>query len=193
MIKLVVKKSLLLQRVAPAASQQFFRLSDNSPNKSAESRKIGVQACNKSGVNEQVKTELGETKPHGTESDASVSKKNESSESAKPDHLESIKPVLNKLEPTKPLASVTDYNHSVSTNSGRIQEPLVFTQQSKRRKNGGNSDYEKTTPYGWLMLSIPIATFGLGCWQVQRKAWKEGLLRELELQTGKDPVPFPAE
>jgi len=44
---------------------------------------------------------------------------------------------------------------------------------------------------GYLLLTIPLATFGLGCWQVQRRKWKLGLIDELELKTHADPVPFP--
>lgn len=92
----------------------------------------------------------------------------------------------------------------------RISTPVSFA----RRTSGPKQDNEKTTTYGWLMLVgihsqnthkstvikcffsvqlIPITTFGLGCWQVKRKLWKEGLVKELEVQTSKPPVDFPKE
>lgn len=40
---------------------------------------------------------------------------------------------------------------------------------------------------------IPLTTFGLGCWQVQRKKWKEQLMDELNVQTNSLPVDLPEE
>lgn len=40
---------------------------------------------------------------------------------------------------------------------------------------------------------IPATAFGLGCWQVYRKQWKEELIRELERKIHMDPVPIPDE
>lgn len=87
------------------------------------------------------------------------------------------------------LPNVTSRLASTAT---RLEQPAEFNQ--KRTGAGGkHGNKERTTPYGWLMLSIPLTTFGLGCWQVQRKQWKEDLVRELEIQTSKPPVPFPQE
>lgn len=82
---------------------------------------------------------------------------------------------------------------STSTVTTRIEQPAAFNQKNRRGGGGQNDNHERTTPYGWLMLSIPVATFGLGCWQVQRKQWKENLVRELETQTNKPAIPFPRE
>lgn len=40
---------------------------------------------------------------------------------------------------------------------------------------------------------IPITTFGLGCWQVKRKLWKEQLIKDLKHLTGIPPVDLPEE
>uniref|UniRef100_A0A1A9UXX9 SURF1-like protein n=1 Tax=Glossina austeni TaxID=7395 RepID=A0A1A9UXX9_GLOAU len=50
---------------------------------------------------------------------------------------------------------------------------------------------EKITPLGWFLLMIPITTFGLGCWQVKRKLWKEQLIKDLKHLTGIPPVDLP--
>lgn len=47
------------------------------------------------------------------------------------------------------------------------------------------------TPFGWMLLAIPVTTFGLGCWQVHRKQWKEELIRNLESRVRKEAVPLP--
>nr|XP_014094731.1 SURF1-like protein [Bactrocera oleae] len=63
------------------------------------------------------------------------------------------------------------------------------------RGNGSTTvSYEgrkKITPLGWFLLLAPVSTFGLGCWQVKRKTWKEQLIKDLELQKQIPPVPLP--
>ncbi|KAM7357610.1 surfeit locus protein 1 [Cochliomyia hominivorax] len=50
---------------------------------------------------------------------------------------------------------------------------------------------EKVTPLGWFLMLIPVTTFGLGCWQVKRKVWKEQLINDLETLTKIPPVDLP--
>lgn len=38
---------------------------------------------------------------------------------------------------------------------------------------------------------MPVSTFGLGTWQVQRKKWKEDLINSLRERKYTDPVPLP--
>jgi len=52
------------------------------------------------------------------------------------------------------------------------------------------SKQRKEETGGPLFLSIPIITFGLGCWQIKRLYWKRGLIEELEERTGADPIPL---
>jgi len=40
---------------------------------------------------------------------------------------------------------------------------------------------------------IPATTFGLGCWQVKRKIWKEQLIKDLNKQLSTAPVDLPEE
>ncbi|XP_017776077.1 PREDICTED: surfeit locus protein 1 [Nicrophorus vespilloides] len=46
-------------------------------------------------------------------------------------------------------------------------------------------------PFGWFLLTIPAATFGLGTWQVQRKQWKENLIKQMKDRVNTTPVPLP--
>jgi len=70
----------------------------------------------------------------------------------------------------------------------RISTPTNIQQINAKRMK---SNDQNVTPLGWFLLLIPITTFGLGCWQVKRKAWKEQLIKELEQQTRLDPVALP--
>ncbi|XP_058836936.1 SURF1-like protein [Topomyia yanbarensis] len=54
-----------------------------------------------------------------------------------------------------------------------------------------NTRTQPITPFGWILLAIPATTFGLGCWQIQRKQWKEDLIRKLESTVQMDAVPVP--
>lgn len=101
-----------------------------------------------------------------------------------------IRPYLLSLNCSR--SSTSSSPSSTATGRGRLQEPAAFTRQHTRQ-DGARNDRERITTFGWLMLSVPLATFGLGCWQVQRKQWKEGLVEQMEVQTNKPPVPFPIE
>lgn len=48
-------------------------------------------------------------------------------------------------------------------------------------------------PMGFFLLSIPVATFCLGTWQVRRRSWKLNLISELESKTTTPSVEFPQE
>ena len=42
-----------------------------------------------------------------------------------------------------------------------------------------------------IFQGVPVVTFGLGVWQVQRRSWKLNLLQELEQKTSQAPMPLP--
>ncbi|KAG8190390.1 hypothetical protein JTE90_022033 [Oedothorax gibbosus] len=44
---------------------------------------------------------------------------------------------------------------------------------------------------GYALLSVPIATFCLGTWQVKRRSWKLNLIDEVKKQIESPPVDFP--
>lgn len=45
----------------------------------------------------------------------------------------------------------------------------------------------------WGLFLIPVATFCLGTWQVQRRKWKLKLIADLETRIATEPVPLPAD
>lgn len=70
----------------------------------------------------------------------------------------------------------------------------IGTKIERPRKTFGRPDEAAKGPpkgTGYFLLIIPISTFGLGVWQVQRRAWKEDLLAELDHKTNQEPVRLP--
>lgn len=58
------------------------------------------------------------------------------------------------------------------------------------------AEYEKqqkneTGPIKWILLGVPIVTFILGTWQVERRKWKLNLLEDLHRRTHSEPKPLP--
>jgi hypothetical protein len=50
----------------------------------------------------------------------------------------------------------------------------------------------KENKYKLIILSLfPIASFGLGCWQVQRLDWKVKLIDDYEDRLNKPPITLP--
>ncbi|XP_054854469.1 surfeit locus protein 1 [Eublepharis macularius] len=45
--------------------------------------------------------------------------------------------------------------------------------------------------FRWGLLVIPVATFFLGTWQVQRRKWKLKLIADLEARVTAEPIPLP--
>ncbi|CAG9862792.1 unnamed protein product [Phyllotreta striolata] len=71
-------------------------------------------------------------------------------------------------------------------------KPIIsFTCKPKYSTNKKPVSIKKIEPIGWFLLVIPISTFSLGVWQVQRKKWKEDLIAELMQKTNSDPVKLP--
>ncbi|KAI9595629.1 SURF1 family-domain-containing protein [Syncephalis fuscata] len=76
---------------------------------------------------------------------------------------------------------------TLRTNSGIL---LKADYSTSLRSNKSSS----TRPATWKMLcmaAIPLATFGLGTWQVQRLRWKVGLIQDLEERSMLPAVPLP--
>nr|CAB3266714.1 surfeit locus protein 1-like [Phallusia mammillata] len=70
---------------------------------------------------------------------------------------------------------------------------LYLNHQSNQQHNRKNyKSRPNDSQFGkWFMLIIPISGFGLGTWQVYRKKWKLGLIKQLEERTSSFPRPFP--
>lgn len=51
----------------------------------------------------------------------------------------------------------------------------------------------KESKMHYLLLIIPVSTFGLGTWQIKRLQWKKGLIKELEARTTAPVLDLPEE
>lgn len=49
------------------------------------------------------------------------------------------------------------------------------------------------TALKWILLLIPVSTFGLGTWQVKRRQWKLQLIADLNSLTTAEPVNLPVD
>ncbi|NXM82986.1 SURF1 protein, partial [Oenanthe oenanthe] len=58
-----------------------------------------------------------------------------------------------------------------------------------RNSTGADKSGEDTL-LKWGLLLIPLTTFGLGTWQVQRRKWKLDLIAQLASRIRADPIPL---
>lgn len=59
--------------------------------------------------------------------------------------------------------------------------------------NKYRKEEEKIGLYGYCLLSIPIATFALGTWQIKRLLWKLDLIEKLKQRTSAEPIDLPSD
>ncbi|KAG9128004.1 surf-like protein [Ceratobasidium sp. 392] len=57
--------------------------------------------------------------------------------------------------------------------------------------SGGKSRFSWTSPTTLVLGFIPVFTFGLGTWQIQRLQWKLALIDELEEKARREPLILP--
>lgn len=80
---------------------------------------------------------------------------------------------------TKPSFSFNSFSSSARHNS-----PAPATQPSQYKS--------RARPFVFVLGLMPIFTFGLGTWQIQRLQWKLDMIDQLENKLHKDPVRLPA-
>ncbi|KEP48969.1 cytochrome oxidase assembly protein Shy1 [Rhizoctonia solani 123E] len=62
---------------------------------------------------------------------------------------------------------------------------------SSHRPGSSKSQFSWTSPTTLILGFIPIFTFGLGTWQIQRLQWKLALIDELEEKSRREPLVLP--
>ncbi|XP_043250160.1 surfeit locus protein 1 isoform X1 [Colletes gigas] len=70
----------------------------------------------------------------------------------------------------------------------KLSKPNLYV---PNRNEGFSTKKEKIGVYGYCLLSVPIVTFLLGTWQVQRRKWKLNLLETLSKRINHKPIELP--
>uniref|UniRef100_T1JHR0 SURF1-like protein n=1 Tax=Strigamia maritima TaxID=126957 RepID=T1JHR0_STRMM len=86
-------------------------------------------------------------------------------------------------------------NHKYGVlNKSKYFTTILCRHNTKGPNDGGfafNTLRTRVSPRNYILLIIPIATFGLGTWQIQRRKWKLNLIKSLEEKTRTPPIEFP--
>ncbi|XP_038045658.1 surfeit locus protein 1-like [Patiria miniata] len=87
------------------------------------------------------------------------------------------------------LLSLSRRRHTVRhLSSTRLNQSQASSKGT--HEGAASSDNAPPSAVGHLLLIIPAAAFFLGTWQVKRRKWKLGLIRDLEARTTAAPVPL---
>ncbi|XP_073414494.1 surfeit locus protein 1 [Dendrobates tinctorius] len=62
-----------------------------------------------------------------------------------------------------------------------------------QRTFSSSTESSKDPLVKWMLLFIPVASFGLGTWQIQRRRWKLNLIQQLEAQVTSSPISLPTD
>ncbi|KAM4696991.1 surfeit locus protein 1 [Rhinophrynus dorsalis] len=74
-----------------------------------------------------------------------------------------------------------------------LQKNLGFGSSRSFSSSATASETSEDTVLKWILLLIPVATFSLGTWQVQRRRWKLKLIEDMEGRVTAKPVPLPTD
>lgn len=96
----------------------------------------------------------------------------------------SIIQLLNKKCSTRLLCNVTNIPKAYKDKV----KPNLFGKDKFKNVENSESNISAT---GYLLLSIPIATFILGTWQIQRRQWKVDLIEKLNNRICQKPIELP--
>uniref|UniRef100_A0A6V7HL48 SURF1-like protein n=1 Tax=Bracon brevicornis TaxID=1563983 RepID=A0A6V7HL48_9HYME len=79
-------------------------------------------------------------------------------------------------------------NETFSTNK---LSKVYYHSSIQQRRYEEKQKEEKIDAIGWSLLLMPIGTFVLGTWQIQRRKWKLGLIEDIKNRITSAPVPLP--
>ncbi|XP_063837765.1 surfeit locus protein 1 [Ostrinia nubilalis] len=97
--------------------------------------------------------------------------------------MSSILRTLHKLS----RISFISNNKNLVVNPIRTNANIANTLKSQKAKN----KKESVEVFKWILLMIPVTSFGLGCWQVYRLQWKVELIDRLQAKSNAAPVDLP--
>ncbi|XP_012224940.1 surfeit locus protein 1 isoform X2 [Linepithema humile] len=79
-----------------------------------------------------------------------------------------------------------DVNKQVRYKSTMTRPKAIETNKYRRSE-------ESIGLYGYSLLSVPIAAFALGTWQIKRWQWKLNLIEKLKQRTSTEPINLPSD
>ncbi|KAL0902551.1 hypothetical protein ABMA27_000393 [Loxostege sticticalis] len=85
--------------------------------------------------------------------------------------------------------SLISSNKNLFVNTTRTNANIANAIKSQRVKN----KKESVEVLKWILLMIPVTSFGLGCWQVYRLRWKLELIERLHAKSNAAPVDLPTD
>src|SRR5215470_12071143 len=97
----------------------------------------------------------------------------------------------------RPVVAAADRAHDARAAAAdqRRDDRAAIPSQGCRRAALGRLGAQAVTRLWWqslLALAAFVTLIGLGTWQLERKAWKEGLIEALAERTNAQPMPLPA-
>ncbi|XP_034941337.1 surfeit locus protein 1 [Chelonus insularis] len=107
----------------------------------------------------------------------------------------SITSLITRLLKVNKRCNILNFNKNLSQQVVKLEKPELRFKKSKvtskfqRVTEDDDDDAPGFTEYA--LISIPIITFILGTWQVERRRWKLNLIEELKQRTTSSPVPLP--
>ena len=70
------------------------------------------------------------------------------------------------------------------------KDAVVEGKREAQKDESSGGERRRKSPWRHLFWVFPATTFFLGCWQVQRKAWKEGLIESMASRCAAEPTPW---
>lgn len=88
----------------------------------------------------------------------------------------------------------TSPSRSIASNKKYTNNPPIDLNRVRTRSLESETDEDPKKPnYGFILLVIPLFTFGLGVWQLRRREWKVNLINFLNERTSTEPRELPTD
>lgn len=97
------------------------------------------------------------------------------------------------LSPPATTVYDTTQSRSFAAKKKYSKNPPIELNKVRTRtlESEDDTNDSKNPSYGFILLALPMLTFGLGCWQLQRRSWKLDLIEFLNERTKAEPKDLP--
>jgi len=100
--------------------------------------------------------------------------------------------VLSKCNKLKNSSTSTFLQLQLVRSYAKERPQIKLTGKMRQTPREKPAVRKRGTGAGLPLLIIPVTCVGLGLWQVQRKQWKQGVIKDLEDKMNRPPIPLPA-